>query len=342
MFTRLLNIKLFRIIPLGTSSTCDYNLTAFLLSSISDNNFVCLDAGSLLLGIKKYVDNIKTIKTINSAPVQSSNYFNLKNQTLIRSKSLSDLKNKETDIIRFNIRSYVLSHAHLDHIAGLVINSQLDCNNKFIFGTHETINNIKDHIFNWKIFPNFGNEGEGIKLNKYIYSYIDYECKYVDIPNTQFKVKSYKLCHDCSNSTAFIFKYNTHHIIYFGDTGSDSAEKTNCLDIIWNKVTKYIIDNTINGMLIEISFSTFGNKNNLFGHMNIDEFINELTCLSNKIINLGKQNNPLDKLNIIITHIKQNENDETEKEIIKNHLQKYEQIFGCHFIFPEQGREIIV
>ena len=51
---------------------------------------------------------------------------------------------------------------------GLVINSP-DDESKDILGTAATIDAIRDHLFNWRIWPGFGNEGAGFNLKKYRY-----------------------------------------------------------------------------------------------------------------------------------------------------------------------------
>ena len=50
-----------------------------------------------------------------------------------------------------------LSHAHLDHISGLILNAP-DDSPKPILGLDATIDTLRDHVFNWRVWPNFGNE----------------------------------------------------------------------------------------------------------------------------------------------------------------------------------------
>ena len=71
-------------------------------------------------------------------------------------------------IFREKIKGYLISHGHLDHISGLVISSTEDTK-KDIYGLKSTIETLKNNVFNWKLWPNFTNEGEGFKLNQYKY-----------------------------------------------------------------------------------------------------------------------------------------------------------------------------
>ena len=122
--------EVFKVIVLGCSGgPRENNLSSYLIAPQSSNDFICLDAGSLLNEIYK---------------ANQKNSFHD-----IQVNSLSNL-NFEGEFFRNHIKNYLISHAHLDHIAGLVINSANDTK-KSIFGTNATINFIRDHLFNWDI-----------------------------------------------------------------------------------------------------------------------------------------------------------------------------------------------
>lgn len=80
----------------------------------------------------------------------------------IQKKSLPSKTNKEI-FIREQIKAYLISHGHLDHITGFLINSANDKSEKFIIGLNETIKIIKDHYFNNKAWADFG--PTGLKVN---------------------------------------------------------------------------------------------------------------------------------------------------------------------------------
>ncbi len=57
------------------------------------------------------------------------------------------------------IKAYLISHVHIDHkIAGLVLNAPDD--GKDIIGISQPLITFAIILFNWKIWPNFGDEGE--------------------------------------------------------------------------------------------------------------------------------------------------------------------------------------
>ena len=115
------------------------NLTSYLLAPAGTTDFVALDAGTLLSGIRKAYD-MGSFGDLRAPPD-------------------ADLT-PEGWILQNRVRAYLITHAHLDHVAGLVIGST-DDTGKSALGLAPTIDNIRDHLFNWQIWPNFGDEGEG-------------------------------------------------------------------------------------------------------------------------------------------------------------------------------------
>ena len=104
----------FKVVPLGVKGGLDEsNLSAYMVAPAQSGNYVCLDAGTSYAGIKKAI---------------SHHVFN----------------NTATGILRANIKAYLISHAHLDHVAGVIINSPA-ATNKNIYGTAFCLNNIKNH-----------------------------------------------------------------------------------------------------------------------------------------------------------------------------------------------------
>src|SRR4051794_8083358 len=129
-------VPAFQVIPLGIKGGIDEsNLSAYMLAPVQSSNYICLDAGTLYSGIEKAIDH----HTFNKPAIA---------------------------VLRTNIKAYLISHAHLDHVAGLIINSPADTN-KNIYGTSFCLNNIQNHYFSWQIWANFGDKGEKPALNKY-------------------------------------------------------------------------------------------------------------------------------------------------------------------------------
>ncbi|MFM6970046.1 MAG: 3',5'-cyclic-nucleotide phosphodiesterase, partial [Sediminibacterium sp.] len=86
----------FTVLPLGVKGGVDErNLSAYLVASKGSANFICLDAGTIYSGLAK-------------------------------ARKSGSIKKEETAFLKENIKGYFISHAHLDHVAGLVLNSPED------------------------------------------------------------------------------------------------------------------------------------------------------------------------------------------------------------------------
>ena len=124
----------FTVIALGTAGGIDEdNLSAYLLAPRGSTDFVALDAGTLMAGLRKA--NAMGSLSGMGQPADSR-------------------LSPEAFVLQKRIRAYLVSHAHLDHLMGLVINSP-DDEAKDILGTDATIDTIRDHVFNWRLWPGF-------------------------------------------------------------------------------------------------------------------------------------------------------------------------------------------
>lgn len=306
----------FKVIVLGNhGGPRENNISGYLIAPNEANNFISLDAGSLLHGI--YLAHKK-------------NSFQ---EITINSRNTLDV---ETEILQNHIKGYLISHAHLDHIAGLILNSTADTK-KPIFGIDSTIDFIRDHLFNWRIWPNFGSEGKNPRLNQYQYHRLKPKKK-IHIPDTDFTVEPFLLSHlDCCPSTAFLLEAFGLYVLYFGDTSPDSLESKNHMETIWKRVAPLIRQNKLRGIFLECSYSQ--EETELFGHLNSKYMIEELSTLAN-FVNPKSPQTALTGLTIIVTHIKgARVNGITATQSIQQELETLNTL-GVQFIFPEQGEKI--
>jgi 3',5'-cyclic-nucleotide phosphodiesterase len=258
----------FTVIPLGVKGGLDEaNLSSYMVAAKGSSNYICLDAGTINAGLQKAVAN-KLFTEQSAEEIQ---------------------KNK--------IKAYLISHAHLDHVAGLILNSPND-SPKNIYGFSSVIEIIKNNYFTAKSWANFGSEGDKPILNKYTYNYLT-PGKEIEIPNTELKVTPYILSHvNPYQSSAFLLRNNNSYLLYLGDTGADEVEKSNQLEQLWKAIADKVMAHTLKAIFIEVSFDNAMPDKSLYGHLTPRLLIQEMKLL-NKLSN-GK----LSSVPIYITHIK--------------------------------------
>ena len=290
------------IVPLGVYGGSDEsNLSAYLVGEEGKNEYIAMDGGTIYSGIKTAI-NKNTFKT------------------------------DESNVLKNYIKGYFISHGHLDHLGGMIINSPED-SKKPIYGSPEMIKVLKENYFTNAAWANFGNEGETPVLNKYQYSPFTDQEKF-KIDGTILDAQIFELSHvNPWKSSALKVSNPTQSMIYFGDTGADRIEKTDKLNIIWKTIAPEINSGKLKTIMIEVSFPNSQPEHLLFGHLTPKLLMEELNILANYT-----DKDSLKNLNIIVTHIKPKGDNPT---IIKNELNALNNL-GLKFIYPQQGERIII
>ncbi|MFH6962317.1 MBL fold metallo-hydrolase [Flavobacterium plurextorum] len=288
----------FQIVPLGVKGGIDEkNLSAYLLAPVHTNDYISLDAGTINAGIEKAIEN-KVFKVTTA------------------------------EVLRKYIKGYFISHAHLDHVSGLIINSPAD-SSKTVYATEKCMEMMENHYFNDQTWANFGDKGPGTPLKKYHFETLKTNLE-TPITNTQMTVKAFPLSHvNPFESTAFLIKNGDSYVLYLGDTGPDAVEKSDNLKNLWTTVAPLIKNKQLKGIFIEVSFPNEQPDQFLFGHLTPNYLMKELHVLEELA---GKGS--LKDFNIIITHLKPPAKNITKlKEQIKN-----QNNLGVKIIYPEQGK----
>jgi cAMP phosphodiesterase len=287
----------FQVVPLGIKGGLDEkNLSAYLLAPINTTDFICLDAGTIHAGIEKAIEN---------------NVFKISSEAVLKKY----------------IKAYLISHAHLDHVAGLIINSPAD-SSKTVYATNNCMEMIQKHYFNGETWANFGDEGNGFQIKKYHFQRLNHR-EETAIANTTMIVKAFPLSHVTPfESAAFLIKNKDAYVLYLGDTGPDHIEKSNKLKLLWTEIAPLIKNGKLKGIFIEVSFPDEQPDSLLFGHLTPNYLLKELHSLSELT---GK--NALKAFKIIITHMKP----PTENFLkIKAQIKRQNDL-DLELIFPEQG-----
>ena len=307
----------FVAVPLGVNGgLTEDNLSAYLLAPKGDPNFIALDAGTLLAGLRqvRIQESLPEIKVPADSPL-----------------------NFEGWMLQKQLKAYLISHAHLDHVAGLIINST-DDSNKEIVGLAGTIDILRDSVFNWKLWPNFGDDGAGFQMKKYHYARLTPGEPY-PIKETAMTVTAFPLSHSNYASTAFLIGAGDAYTVYFGDTGPDAVEKSDGLKQVWTAIAPLVRDQKLNGIFLEVSYPEGRSDKQLFGHLTPGWLLKELHVLA-ELVNPAQPATALTGLTVFVTHIKPVlEREQAPADKIAKDLEQANDL-GVKFVIPEQGERL--
>ena len=285
----------FKVIPLGVKGGLDEsNLSAYLVAANGSDQYICLDAGTIYKGLELAAAN-QLFKSANPSSIQQQ-----------------------------QINGYFISHAHLDHTAGLIMNSPND-NAKNLYGLASVLDVFKKNYFTWSAWANFGSEGEAPILNKYKYQTL-VPIKEIAIDNTGLFVTPFILSHvKPYESTAFLVRNQNSYLLYLGDTGADRVEQSEQLAALWKVVAPLVTSKQLKAIFIEVSFDNSIPEKALFGHLTPNLLIEEMTKLNQVSI---LKNTP-----VYVTHLKPCDGCEVK---IKSEIQAANKI-GLKISYPLQA-----
>lgn len=228
------------------------------------------------------------------------------------------------------IKEYYITHAHLDHVAAMVLNSPLACDGrdkegKSMWGLPFTVEAIGKHIFNDRIWPDLVHSGaDRIRLNG-LADGVPHNCK--TFP--QWDIVPFKVHHGAGASPSRIRVYSTIYLfsdkttnqslIICGDLEPDhvSGEEP-LLETAWNYIAAKVPYENLRGIIIECSSSAATNEEELYGHMSPALLISQLSKLKKTY------NNPhaLSGLDVVVTHVKRIISEKDPRLIILQELRE--------------------
>jgi 3',5'-cyclic-nucleotide phosphodiesterase len=315
---RALASPAFDVVVLGDAGgLAEDDLTSFLLFPAGGDAGVALDAGTLHAGIR--------------AALRAGAFagFPLRDD--------GDLT-PEGQVLQAHVKAYLVSHAHLDHVAGLVLNSTDDAP-KPIFALPATIAVLRDDVFNWRLWPNFTSEGVPPALARYTLTPLQ-SGEAREIPGTSFRVTAFPLSHGgSSESTAFLLETGGQSILYLGDTGPDAVEGKGRLRALWTRVAPLLRERTLHAIFVEASYPSDRADEKLFGHLT-PRWVNEELGVLASIVNEDDPGQALRGLPVVITHIKPSlARGETPRARIERELREANP-YGVRFIVATQGEKL--
>jgi len=300
----------FEVVALGARGGIqDGNLSAYLIRPAGDERAVTCDAGALVNGLK--VADEKGVFDGIKVPEESPN-------------------GRIGHVLTEGIKGYLISHAHMDHIAGLIAASP-DDSKKPIYALPSVNERIERNYFNWEAWPNFGDKGKAPQLKKYEYRDLQAGQK-LPLADTAMEVTAFPLSHGGVESSAFLIESGDDALLCFGDTGPDAVEKTTRIADIWAAVADKAKAGHLKGIIIETSYTNAQPDEMLFGHLTPNWLMKSLHDLAAKT-----GNETLDGLPVIVSHIKYSlkKGDQPQVQILRE-LEEANDL-KVKFILPEQG-----
>jgi 3',5'-cyclic-nucleotide phosphodiesterase len=280
----------FDVVSLGSlGGILDGNLSANLISPHGDNRAVSCDAGTLVNGLR--------------------------------------VAGETGGLDR--IKGYLISHAHLDHVAGLIIASP-DDGKKPIYALASVNAALSETYFNWVAWPNFADRGKAPRLGKYTLEDLA-PATATPLKDTAMSVTAFPLSHGGVESTAFLIESGGDSLLCFGDTGPDAVEKTSRLHDVWAVVAAKVKQHRLKAILIESSYTSDRPDNQLFGHLTPKWLLGSLRELDGLA-----GGNALRDLPVVVTHIKYVLAGEQPQKRMLEELTAGNDL-GVRFIVPQQG-----
>jgi 3',5'-cyclic-nucleotide phosphodiesterase len=299
----------FDVIVLGAlGGIQDGNLSSYLIRPHGDRNAIACDAGSLVNGLKVAQDKgvFRDVKVPEGSTDSVIGH-----------------------VLKSEIKGYLISHAHLDHVQGLVIASP-DDSNKTIYSLPSVSAEIEQTYFNWKAWPNMLDRGQQPQLKKYhLEDLKPGETK--DLAGTRMTATPFPLNHGGAESTAFLIESGGDAILCFGDTGPDEVQKASNMQDVWKAVADKVKQRKLKAIILEVSYTSDRLDHLLFGHLTPKWVHRTLRLLDQEA-----GGNALKGLPVLVSHIKYSLTDEQPQEVIHQELEAGNGL-GVQFVIPEQG-----
>ncbi len=227
------------------------------------------------------------------------------------------------------IKGYLISHAHLDHVAGLIIASP-DDGKKPIYALPSVNAALVETYFNWLAWPNFTDRGKAPQLKKYTLEDLKPGVA-TPLRDTKMDVTAFPLSHGGVESTAFLIESDGDAVLCFGDTGPDTVEKTTKVHDVWAAVADKVKQHRLKAILIESSYTSDRPDAQLFGHLTPKWLLASLRDLD-RLAGGGS----LKDLPVVVTHIKYSLTGEQPQAKMLEELTAGNDL-GVRFIIPRQG-----
>ncbi|KAK7043747.1 3',5'-cyclic-nucleotide phosphodiesterase pde1 [Paramarasmius palmivorus] len=189
-----------------------------------------------------------------------------------------------------SIQCYLITHAHLDHINGLIISAgtvTLKGPRKRVYGVKKALEDLET-VFSDRIWPNLASWKEEDEDYKLLYSAVSpnetYQAIFPDVSVQTVVINHGSNQSGTYESAAFFVRddISKQEFIFFGDVEPDSLAAVPRTINVW-RLAAPRIGHTLSTIFIECSWPSGRPDDCLFGHLNPEHLTNELTALATEV-----------------------------------------------------------
>lgn len=193
------------------------------------------------------------------------------------------------------VGTFLITHPHLDHVAGLVLNSAGHAGHAGqarVVGSSFTVAALQRHIFNDTVWPDMARLG--------VLSFCP-AAPFEAQRHGVYSVTLMPLRHGSCNGAlyyllAFLLDLDGGKICIFGDFEADASLGENLNSAVWDHIAPYVADGSLTCLVVECLSPTGSTE--LYGHLLPPHLIAELQALKRRCKSLAG-------LHVVVTHVKE-------------------------------------
>ncbi|EKM55750.1 uncharacterized protein PHACADRAFT_96025, partial [Phanerochaete carnosa HHB-10118-sp] len=251
------------------------------------------------------------------------------------------------------VRSYLITHAHLDHVSGLVLAAgSLGGPTRRIFATQGVLKDMQ-MIFSDRLWPNLATWNPRNTSAILLYSQLTVCDRYISIaPDVSVRVMPIShgqtSTQQTYDSTAFFVRHDlsNRQFLFFGDVEPDTVSAKPRNINVWRAAAP-MIPLALDTIFIECSYPAGRQNEHLYGHLSPEHLAAELAVLAQEVATVRNSEiaQALRDIRVFITHCKDDLTGQYHEPInlviaaqvrsLVNH-----QNLGAQIIAAEQGMQI--
>lgn len=253
------------------------------------------------------------------------------------------------------VRSYLITHAHLDHVNGLVLAAgSLSGSTRRILSTREVLKDVQA-IFSDRLWPNLATWNSRDTSATLLYSQLTASDRYAPIAQ-DISVRVMSISHGQTStqqtydSTAFFVRHDPsrRQFLFFGDVEPDSlSAKPRNIDV-WRAAAP-LIPHALDTIFIECSYPAGRQNEHLYGHLSPEHLVAELATLAAEVAKVHRSGTAqvLKGVRVFVTHCKDDllaQYREPINQVIATQVRSLanDQNLGVQIIAVEQGMHITI